>query len=141
MKDVFFFGVAAPRKVDGKKDVEENLIFRVEVEGMHLAHLGAINRELTDAELQALENIDILMLPVGGERVLSPKLAATVIGQIEPRVVIPMTYDIPSLKEKLGSLDAFTKELGATKKEELNKYKVSRKDLPEEDMLIVVLNK
>ena len=118
-----------------------NCIFRIEAEGMHIAHLGSLDRSLTDTELQNLENIDILMVPVGGGNVLSPKLAAEVIAQIEPRVVIPMMYELPDLKESLQPLSAFLKEMAGAKKEEMNKYKVVRKDLPEEDMLIVTLNR
>lgn len=141
VRGVFFFGMSAPLNREEKGKHIVNHLFRIEVEGMHIAHLGAIDRVLTDEELQGLENIDILMVPVGGGRVLSPKLAAEVIAQIEPRVVIPMTFDISNLKEKLESIDVFCKELGACRREEMNKYKVSRKDLPEEDMLIVTLTR
>ena len=44
-------------------------------------------------------------------------------------------------KEKLDGVDAFTKALGAARKEEAGKYKVSKKDLPAEDMLLVVLSR
>ena len=141
VKNVFIFGVDAPLKREVKGKRVSNCLFRIEAEGMHIAHLGALDRALTDAELQSLENVDILMVPVGGGKVLSPKLAAEVIAQIEPRVVIPMTYYHESLKEELATVDQFCKELGACKREDMNKYKVSRKDLPEEDMLIVTLNK
>lgn len=138
---VFAFGIDAPLKRTGKNGPVQNCLFRIETEGMHIAHLGSIDRLLTDVELQGLENIDILMIPVGGGRVLSPKLAAEVIAQIEPRVVIPMTYQLPNMKESFEPIDLFYKEMGACRKEEMNKYKVSRKDLPEEDMLIVTLTR
>ena len=141
VRNVFLFGVDAPLKREVKGKRISNCMFRIETEGMHVAHLGALDRALTDVELQELENIDILMIPVGGGKVLSPKLAAEVIAQIEPRVVIPMTYNLPNLKEELATVDQFCKELGACKREDMNKYKVSRKDLPEDDMLIVTLNR
>ncbi len=141
VRGVFLFGVDAPLKREVKGKHVSNCVFRIESEGMHIAHLGALDRSLTDKELQELENIDILMVPVGGGSVLTPKLAAEVIAQIEPRVVIPMTYELPNLKESLEPLNAFLKEMAGAKKEEMNKYKVSRKDLPEEDMLIVTLTR
>lgn len=132
VRSVFVFGISAP---------PNNLIFRIEAEGMRLAHLGALNRELTDEELQKLENVDILMIPVGGGRVMDPKTAAEVISQIEPRVVIPMTHAVPGAKETLGSVDAFCKAFGTCRREDMNKYKVTRKDLPEDDMVIVSLTR
>lgn len=141
VRNVFMFGVDAPLKREVKTKRVANCLFRIESEGIHIAHLGSLDRALTDKELMELENIDVVMVPVGGGRVLSPKLAAEVIAQIEPRVVIPMTYELPNVKESLQPLSAFLKEMPGVRREEMNKYKVARKDLPEEDMLIVVLNK
>lgn len=121
--------------------VEDTLVFRVEAEGIHLAHLGCLNRALTDKELEALGTVDVLMVPVGGGRVLDPKYAAEVISQVEPRVVIPMTHAIPNVKETLATADDFCKALGSCRREQSNKFKFSRKDLPEEDMLVMELSR
>jgi L-ascorbate metabolism protein UlaG (beta-lactamase superfamily) len=138
VKGIFVYSIPAPL---AEKGMAAHRIFRFEIEGMHLAHLGALNRSLTDAELAELKNIDILMVPVGGERVLTPKLASEVIEQLEPSVVIPMTYSIEGLKEKLGAVGAFCKVLGVCQRETVNKYKVSKRDLPDEDMLVVTLER
>lgn len=138
VRGVFVYATDTRRKADEKAP---HLIFRIEHEGIVIAHLGSIDRPLTDTELQTLNNVDILMIPVGGGRVLSPKDAAEVIGQIEPRVVIPMTHMIDGVKEKLGTVDAFCKELGVCRREEGTKYKVARRDLPEDDMLIMTLQR
>lgn len=142
IRGVFVFGVSSPLKREVKKSVPvENILYRIELEGMHLAHLGALDRELTDEELKRLQNIDVLMVPVGGGGVLTPSAAAEVISQIEPRVVIPMMHSIPNLKVKYETVDAFCKAMGTCRREHMNKFKVSRKDLPEEDMLIVTLER
>ncbi|MEK9131077.1 MAG: MBL fold metallo-hydrolase [Patescibacteria group bacterium] len=116
-------------------------ILLIEAEGMSVAHLGAINRELTNDELEALSNVDILLVPIGGGRFLSPKMAVEVIAQIEPRIVIPYAYAVDGLKEKLEPLDAFCKALGVCKRENVSKLKISRKNLPEEEMMIYVLER
>ncbi len=136
VKNIFVFGVKANLKAGGK-----NFVSVIEAEGMRIAHLGALDRALTDEELQKMNNVDILMLPVGGGRVMDAKVASEVISQVEPRVVIPMTYALPAMKEDLATVDSFCKELGSCRREEMNKYKVARKDLPDEDMLIVTLTK
>jgi L-ascorbate metabolism protein UlaG (beta-lactamase superfamily) len=139
VREVFVYGIAAPTAGKGKPS--KNVIYRIETENMSIAHLGCLDRELTDAELQELSDIDILMIPVGGGRVMSPSVASEVIGSIEPRVVIPMTHGIPNVKEKLGTVDEFCKAFGVCRRESANKYKVSRKDLPEDDMLIMTLTR
>ncbi|MBI4598893.1 MBL fold metallo-hydrolase [Candidatus Uhrbacteria bacterium] len=136
-KGVFVFGIHAPLQ----KGSRDHRIFCVEQEGLRLVHLGALDRPLTDEELQQLGQVDILMVPVGGGRVLSPKAASEVISQVEPRVVIPMSHQLPGLKEEAAGVESFCKELGVCRREEGTKYKVTRRDLPEEDMLVMTLQR
>lgn len=131
VKDVFVYAIP----------LDKGLIFRIEAEGMHVVHLGAISRTLTDGEIEELGTVDILMVPVGGGRVLSPKLASEVIAQLEPRVVIPMTHGISNIKETLATVDDFCKAVGTCRRETGNKYKIAKKDLPADDMLIMELAK
>ena len=91
--------------------------------------------------MEELGDIDILALPVGGGNVLDSKTAADAITTIEPRIVVPMYYDTPGVKEKLGSVDAFCKQLGVCKRQDSNKLKIVKKDLPPEDMLVAVLER
>jgi len=136
VKGVFVFAIKAPNKAG-----EDNLITRFEIERLRLAHLGILDRELTPAELEQLPNIDVLMVPVGGGRVMTPKVASDVIAQIEPRMILPMTHGIEKVKEKLGGVDAFCKEFAGCRREDVNKLKLTRKDLPEEDQVIMVLSR
>ena len=137
VKGIFVFGIHAPLL----KGSRSHRLFRMELEDLRLAHLGALDRPLSDGELQELSNIDILFLPVGGGRVLDAKKAVEVVGQVEPRIVIPMTYALPGLKEEFQPVDAFLKEFGSLQKEQAARYKVSKRDLPEEDMKIVTLER
>ena len=141
VKDIFVFGINAKLKRTEQNKPVKNMMFRIESEGMHLAHLGALDRILTDEELQRLQNVDILMIPVGGNRVMTPKVATEVISQIEPRVIIPMTHHMDNVKEDLMNVSEFCKEMGVCRNEEMNKFRIQRKDLPETDMLIVTLNR
>ncbi|MBU0531337.1 MBL fold metallo-hydrolase [Patescibacteria group bacterium] len=142
VKGIFVYGIVAncaPEK-EGAKPMA-NQIFRIMVEDVNIAHLGALNRELTDNELKQLQNIDIIMIPVGGGRVMSPKVAVKVIGQIDPRVVLPMSHAVANLKEKYADVKEFCKEIGVCQREETTKYKVTRSTLPEEETEIIVLTR
>ncbi len=134
---VFVFGMNIP--LAGNR--MDHTMYRLEMEGMSLAHLGVLDRVLTDEELKQLSQIDILMIPVGGNGVLTPAKAADVVAQIEPRVVIPMMYQLPNLKTTYETVEVFCKAMGACRREEVNKYKVTRKDLPADDLLIVTLSR
>jgi hypothetical protein len=86
VKNVFVFGMAASLAREEKGLHKQNMITRIEVENMRIAHLGALDRPLTDEELQKLENIDLLMIPVGGARVMDAKIAAEVISSFRQRI-------------------------------------------------------
>ncbi len=117
------------------------LMYRFEVEGMSIGFLGGVNRALTDEEPGQLDNIDILLVPVGGGSLMTAKQAVETIQKVEPRMVIPLNYHVEGVKEKLGTVDAFLKELGAPKRQDANKLKISKKDLPAEDLIVTVLER
>lgn len=126
--------------VQGTK-LGRNLIFRLEVDDISIVHLGDLGQALDSAQLEKLAGIDILLIPVGGKYTLDAKKAVEVIAQIEPRIVIPMHYRTPdSQKEQLelDDVEKFIKELGLTPSYE-EKLKINKKDLPQEDMELVIL--
>ncbi|MDP3985512.1 MAG: MBL fold metallo-hydrolase [bacterium] len=137
VKGIFVYGVAAPR--ENAKGKEKRQLFRIVSEHITIAHLGALDRSLTNEELSHFEHVDILLLPVGGGEVLDAKRAGELIGQIEPRIVIPMFYDLPNLKMKLEPVEKFLKAVGAAKVETIPRLKISKKDIPEEEVEFKVL--
>lgn len=118
---------------------EKNLVCRLQIEGMNIAHLGNLGKILDDAILEKLDRVDILMIPVGGDAVLNAEKALEVINQIEPKLVIPMHYKIPGLNLKLDSVDKFCREIGETGKELAEKLKISKKDLEAEKFKTIIM--
>ena len=114
----------------------KNIIYLIEDEDIFLAHLGFINSELTDKQLESMKSIDVLFLPATG--ILTDKLSK-IVSQIEPKIVIPMNYKIPKLKTKTENLEKIKKILGAKNAEEINKLKISKKDLPAEETKLITI--
>jgi len=137
----FVYGINIFKNGDNIKEGRRPLIYRIELEGITIAHLGTLYRTLKDEELAKLREIDILTLPVGGGPVISPQQADSLVSQIEPRIVLPMYYALPNVKEKLEKVDRFCKEIGVCGADKPNKLKITKKDLPQEDMQVVVLDK
>lgn len=134
-------GLMMDARVAKTKVEPKHRVLRFAAEGITVGFLGALDRALETAELALMEGVDILLIPVGGGAVMTPKLAAEVVRQIEPRVVIPMHYSEKGLKEKLQPLSAFQKEMGSIRTEEVTKFKVTKGKLPQDDMLLVVLSR
>ena len=126
---------------DDKKGAERggNIIFRIEIDDISVAHLGDLGDILDNAQLEKLVGTDILLIPVGGKYTIDAKKAVEVISQIEPRIVIPMHYKTEGLTYDLDPIEKFIKEIGLTPSYE-EKLKISKKDLPQEDMELVILS-
>lgn len=126
---------------DDKKgdDRGDNIIFRFDIEGVSLVHLGDLGDVLDNKQLEKIGGVDILFVPVGGKYTLDSKKAVEVISQIEPRIVIPMHYKTQDSKIDIEGLDKFIKEIGIEPNYE-EKLKVNKKDLPSEDMRLIVFN-
>jgi L-ascorbate metabolism protein UlaG (beta-lactamase superfamily) len=140
IKGIFIQGISSFHDDVGGKERGQNTIYTLESEGIKICHLGDFGqKELTDEQLEKIGNVDILMIPVGGVYTISAKEATKVISQIEPKIVIPMHYQIPKLKIKLESLDKFLKIMGIKNPEILKKFSISQKNLPVEGMKIIVL--
>lgn len=116
-----------------------NTIYIIKAEDMTICHLGDLGQEkLSDEQVQAIGDVDILMIPVGGTYTINYKEAVGVISQIEPKIVAPMHYKIPDLKVDIEGVDKFVKELGLTP-EKMDKLKIAKKNLPTEEMKLVIL--
>jgi len=129
---------------DDKKGAErgDNIIFRIEMDGITVTHLGDLGHTLESEHLDRLEGTDILLIPVGGNYTIDPKKAAEIVNQIEPRIVIPMHYKVKGLKTdvcKVGNEEAFIKELGIDPTKE-DKLKISKRDLPQEETELIILD-
>jgi L-ascorbate metabolism protein UlaG (beta-lactamase superfamily) len=109
-----------------------NTIYSVNLEDMTLVHLGALSdKALSQEAREALGEIDILFVPVGGGEVLSAADAHALATSLEPRIIIPMHYDDASLK-------AFLKEEGSAA-EKVEKLTIRKKDAASKEGAIIVI--
>lgn len=139
IKGVMIYGIPAYHDDQQGAERGENTIYVMESEDMWLAHLGDLGQKtLENGQLEKIEDVDILFIPVGGVFTLDAKEASKIISQVEPRVIIPMHYKIPGLNLKLDGVDKFIKEMGL-KPEEMDKFKIQKKNLPQEETQLIIL--
>ncbi len=140
IKGVYIQGIPAESKKPGDKKKEKETIYTIENEGIKICHLGKIKQtELTPEELERIGEVDILMVPIGGNESIDAKGAIKLMSQIEPKITIPMYYQIPKIKKKLGTLKNFLKNLGLEELEPVSKLSIKQKDIPKEEAKIIVL--
>lgn len=132
-------------KSEAEKGVKEEkaLMFFIELDDFKICHLSNLGHKLTNEMLDMIGDVDILLVPVGGKgRCLDAEKAHEVIEQIDPRLVIPMYYEMPGSKIQLGSLDDFLKQVGMknARREKGLKLK-ARTELPQEHTEYIVLER
>lgn len=121
-----------------KKGEEDavNTVYAVSLEDMNLVHLGALSdTELSKEAREAIGEIDILFVPVGGDGVLDAEAAHKLAVALEPKIIIPMHW---SGIGEAKSLENFLKESGSTS-EKTDKLTLKKKDLVGKDGSILVV--
>ena len=136
IKGISVLGIADPSTSSG----QENTLYNIEIDGIKIAHLGFLGKDLDNGKMALINDSDIVLVPVGNNAVLDAEKAMKLINKIEPSVAIPMLYDIKGLKIKRAPLSVFLKESEA-KESSQPKLTIKKKDLIEEETKIVILEK
>jgi len=140
VKEVFIQGIPSFHDDKDGKERGQNTIYVIEAEEMRFCHLGDLGqKQLTDEQLEKIDGVDVLMIPVGGEYTIDSSTAQKVISQIEPKIIIPMHYNLPKLKMKLDDVSKFLKTMGKNSVVAQDKFTVKTSTLPKDGMEIVVL--
>ena len=135
--NVFITGIVTP--ADAK--TTQNVIFMFDFNGLTVAHLGDIRKVPSQTQIEALEEVDILLLPVGGGNSLNAAQASELVSMLEPKIVIPMHYQLPGIKVELDGVDRFLKEMGVTEPKEGPSLKITSKSFKEETEIVLLTPK
>ncbi len=123
--------------MQGEKYITIYLIESEDIRILNLSHIKEFN--LKEEKLEELGEIDILLLPVGGNVVLSASEAGKTVNEVEPKIIIPSHYKMLGLIIDVDPKEKFIKEMGR-ESEEMDKMTVKKKDLTGEETKLVVLN-
>ncbi len=139
VKGVFITGIQTWRGSAVKGEAkEENTVYVFEFGELTVCHLGDLSKPLTQAQVESMPDVHVLLVPVGGGGALDADKAAEVIAQLEPRIIIPMHYQTQYTTLKLDPLARFLKEMGAAEHEPQESIRVTRSGLPEEPQVVVL---
>jgi L-ascorbate metabolism protein UlaG (beta-lactamase superfamily) len=149
---------SAPRQVDGPGEYEiggamiagvatfrdkqkgaqhgKNTAYLFAFDDLSVCHLGDLGHTLTAEQIEALQDADVLLIPVGGRCTIDAVEAAEVVSQLQPKLVIPMHYGTPNVP--LDSAERFCRELAATDVTPVPRLTVTRSSLPEETQVALL---
>lgn len=115
-------------------------IIRIDTELLSVGHLGMASKPLTNAELEVVSGVDILFVPVGGDGCYDAEMAVKMVNEIEPRIIIPMAYRSDN-NPKAADVSEFIKAIGLKAEPAETKVIIKKKDLPIEEMKLILLVK
>jgi len=123
---------------------EENksIVFKILAEGLTIAHLGGINKKLNTETIAKLGNPDVLFIPIGGKKsgLLDATDAVATVTALEPRIIVPVAYQCDT-DPNADSITEFIKNLGLKADITDKKIIIKKKDLPQEETKLFVLEK
>lgn len=117
----------------------KDAIFVFEADGMRIVHLGDLGHTLEPEKVSAIGTVDVLLVPVGGFYTIDAAQATQVVGQLAPRLVIPVHYKTPNLRPDWPGVGV--DDFLAGKKVEragASTYSFTEETLPKETTVVVL---
>jgi L-ascorbate metabolism protein UlaG (beta-lactamase superfamily) len=131
---VFITGVASRGKA-------RNTIFRFDMNGVTVVHVGRLTKLPSQLQIEALGEVNVLLLPVGGGNRLNGVLAAELVAMIEPGIVVPMHFAQEGITKELDGVEKFLNEMGSAELEPASTLRVSSGSVPEETQIVLLTPK
>ena len=135
---VLIIGIASFHDSEGGKNRGKNTVYLMEIDEITICHLGDLGHLLSTEQLEEIDNVDILLLPVGGVSTIDATIAAKVVRQLEPKIVIPMHYRTEASRQELEPAERFLKEMGAGEVTPRPKLVVTKSNLPSSTQIILL---
>jgi L-ascorbate metabolism protein UlaG (beta-lactamase superfamily) len=138
MNDVFITGIRTYHDDARGAEHGHNTAYLFELEDVVVCHLGDLGHTLSEAQVESMSQADIVLVPVGGGTVLDATKAVEVLGQLDPKIIIPMQYRTAQGDHNREPLDRFLKEMGLTEVTPRDKLVVRASDLGETPEVVVL---
>ncbi len=135
---VFITGIVSYKDRKRGAQLGQNVIYTIEINGAVVCHLGELGHVLTQAQVEAIGPVNVLLIPVGIVNGLTPAMASEIVSLVEPDVVVPMQYKTPGLKVERRSVHRFLKEMGVAQATPVPTLKVSVGRAAEETRVVLM---
>ena len=138
MNEVFITGIRTYHDAQQGAKHGRNTAYLLEIEDIVVCHLGDLGHALTESQVESLSSVDVLIIPVGGGSVIDAVRAVEVIGQLDPRMIIPMQYQTELGDRDRDPLERFLKEMGIHDIVPRDKLTVKQSDLGETPEVVLL---
>lgn len=134
---VFIIGVKTFHDRDQGKSKGKNIAYLIEIDDVRLCHLGDLGHTLSPQQIEQLEGVEVLLIPVGGVSTINAKVAAEIVRLLSPRVVIPMHYRT-KVVSWLEPVEEFLAKMGLKEVSPQAKVTVTKSSLSQETRVVML---
>lgn len=138
IKGIKVTGVDTFHDEEGGKKRGLNTIFKFEVDGLNVCHLGDLGHVLSSGQVKEIGKVDILLTPVGGVYTIDHLRAVEVMDMLKPTVTIPMHYKTEALSFKLSGVEDFLSIAGDYKKIGKSEIEINKDSIDKFPKIIVL---
>ena len=92
-----------------------NLIFRIEGDGLTIVHLGDLSHMPDDKQLQAISGADVMLIPIGGTYTIDTPEAEELIRLAQPKHAVAMHFRTPDYDFNTSTCEAFERDMQAVR--------------------------
>ena len=128
-------------KVEGAER-GKNLLMLVRMDGINILHLGDLGNVLTEAQIEKIGSIDILMVGVGGKTALGIDEVLDLVKDLQPSYVIPMHFKVAGMSESYADYNTLDQFLDKNKilvaGEPVHKIKIDEGSLPDDTQVLIM---
>jgi L-ascorbate metabolism protein UlaG (beta-lactamase superfamily) len=91
-KGIRFKGIATAHDETSGKERGTNTIYCFTLDGINVCHLGDLGHDLPDQTVADIGDVDVLLIPVGGNFTIDAPIANGICKKLAPKVIIPMHF-------------------------------------------------
>lgn len=120
----------------------KNIIMYIRMDGVNVLHLGDLGHKLTEAQIEKIGSVDVVMVNVGGVATLETDEVTELINDLQPSYVIPMHYKVPGIAADYANRHTLQEFLDKNKfpvaGEPVHKIKIDEGSLPDDTQVLIM---
>jgi L-ascorbate metabolism protein UlaG (beta-lactamase superfamily) len=138
-KGISIKGVATYHDEAEGKQRGKNIVFCFTVDGVNVCHMGDLGHLLNRAQIEELGNVDVLLIPVGGNFTIDAAAATKICDDLKPGIIVPMHYKTKEKDIPIAGVEDFITGKKNVEQKATNEVQVEKNTLPA-GTVIYVLN-
>lgn len=121
------------------KERGPNRVYCFTMDNIRVCHLGDLGHVLTQQQVEEIGQVDVLIVPVGGNYTIGASDASVICDTLQPKIVIPMHYKNSKCDFPIDDISPFLKIMNKVKNTKYAEIDITSDKLPTAMEIMVLL--